>query len=233
MYTRNCPKCQEVITHKHIKSYKRSLKNKSCCYKCSNGKRSTPKRHCLDCGDEITKYGKTKRCKSCAAKESNSRPEEKLKRSKTLTGRVFTQEHKTKISKGLKKYLAPIVEENNKLLDVKKLYYKMVNKITNEQPIHLLDNYDKRGRAGTKGAYHLDHKYSKAMGFKNNVDPELIGNIANLEFIPWEENTKKIEKCSITLKELKLHQTTEFYQGYQETNYINKMNKIFKTENIL
>jgi transposase len=84
-------------------------------------------------------------------------------------------------------------------------YYKyelMVLKITRQQPIMTLTNYDKRGNSGVDGAYHLDHKFSIIEGFKNNVNPEIIGNIKNLEFIPWKENLKKRAKCSITLEEL-------------------------------
>ncbi len=39
-------------------------------------------------------------------------------------------------------------------------------------------------------------------GFRTNIKPEIIGNIKNLEFIPWEENIKKRTKCSITIEEL-------------------------------
>lgn len=84
-------------------------------------------------------------------------------------------------------------------------YYKYelkVLKITRQQPIKMLPNYEKRGNSGVDGAYHLDHKYSIIEGFKNNVKPELIGNIKNLEFIPWEKNLNKRTKCSITLEEL-------------------------------
>jgi len=48
----------------------------------------------------------------------------------------------------------------------------------------------------------LDHKYSKLQGFKDNVNPEIIGNINNLEFIPWKDNISKKDKCSITINEL-------------------------------
>lgn len=84
-------------------------------------------------------------------------------------------------------------------------YYKYeltVLKITRQQSIKTLPNYEKRGNSGVDGAYHLDHKFSIIEGFKNNVKPELIGNIKNLEFIPWEENLNKRAKCSITLEEL-------------------------------
>jgi len=83
-----------------------------------------------------------------------------------------------------------------------KKYHQKVRSITNKQDLQSLSNFDKRGKAGEDGAYHLDHKYSIAEGFRNDVNPEIIGNIANLEMIPWEENMMKNDKCSISLKEL-------------------------------
>lgn len=87
------------------------------------------------------------------------------------------------------------------LLEYKK-YRSDVNKVTNKQTIHLLDNFEKRGLCGIEGAYQLDHKYSISEGFKQNINPEIIGNIINLEFIPWETNLSKSGKCSITENEL-------------------------------
>lgn len=81
-------------------------------------------------------------------------------------------------------------------------YRQKVRSVTNQQEIEKLDNYDKRGVAGVQGAYHLDHKYSVKDGFINDVDPEVLGDIANLEFIPWEDNLKKNQCSSITLDEL-------------------------------
>jgi len=83
-----------------------------------------------------------------------------------------------------------------------KKYKSDVMKVTNQQPINELPNYDRRGNSGNDGVYHLDHKFSIMEGFKNNVPAEIIGNIKNLEFIPWEENIKKRTKCSITINEL-------------------------------
>jgi hypothetical protein len=83
-----------------------------------------------------------------------------------------------------------------------KKYRKKVINITNKQPIKNLPNYDKRGNYKNINAYHLDHKYSISEGFKNDILPEIIGNIENLEFIPWEDNLKKKNKCSITINEL-------------------------------
>lgn len=82
-------------------------------------------------------------------------------------------------------------------------YRKKVLSITNKQNISSLENYNKRGTYKNDDSYHLDHKFSIIEGFKNNIEPEIIGNINNLEFIPWKENLKKRTKCSITINQLK------------------------------
>lgn len=73
----------------------------------------------------------------------------------------------------------------------KKQYYRIVDFITSKQPIHLLENFEKRGRAGIEGAYHLDHKIPRILGFVNNIDPYIIGNLENLRFITWQENLSR------------------------------------------
>lgn len=89
----------------------------------------------------------------------------------------------------------------NSLSDFKK-YRKEVINITKKQPIHELPNFNRRGVSGVEGNYHLDHKFSIVEGFIQNINPKIIGNIKNLEFIPWEENVKKRTKCSINIIEL-------------------------------
>jgi len=83
-----------------------------------------------------------------------------------------------------------------------KKYKSKVIKITNQQPIQLLENFKKRGNSSKKNAYHLDHKFSIVEGFKQGIDPDVIGDISNLEFIPWRENISKGFRCSITIEEL-------------------------------
>lgn len=83
-----------------------------------------------------------------------------------------------------------------------KKYRRETLKITNKQPIFLLPNFEKRGVSGSEGAYQLDHKYSILQGFNDNIKPEIIGCLSNLEFIPWEENARKRTKCSINKEEL-------------------------------
>lgn len=79
--------------------------------------------------------------------------------------------------------------------DEYELYRKQVRNITNLQPVHLLENYEKRGNGYTnEEAYHLDHIYPISKGFKNGIPPEVIGDICNLKFIHWLENLKKSNK---------------------------------------
>lgn len=68
-----------------------------------------------------------------------------------------------------------------------KEYRKQVQKITAKQPLNQLQDYDKRGM----GKYHLDHILPVAYGFNQSIDPEVIGDIRNLRFIPYKSNLKK------------------------------------------
>jgi hypothetical protein len=45
-------------------------------------------------------------------------------------------------------------------------YRSKVFKATDNQAVKLLENFNKRGKAGKDGAYHLDHTYSIFKGFK-------------------------------------------------------------------
>jgi len=81
--------------------------------------------------------------------------------------------------------------KNIKDLD-KKLYYAMVWEVTEQQPLHILENSDKRGWKN----HHLDHIYPISMGFKEKIPPEKIGNIKNLRFIHYTENLDKGSKVT-------------------------------------
>lgn len=50
--------------------------------------------------------------------------------------------------------------------------------------------------------WELDNRYSVAEGFKNNVDPKIIGHWTNLDLINDAANASKWTKCSITLDQL-------------------------------
>lgn len=96
-------------------------------------------------------------------------------------------------------------ERNDSLPEYEK-YTRAVWRCTNMQPLETLVNYDKRGID-----FHLDHKFSIAEGFRQNLSPEVIGNIANLQILSSHENILKSDSCSISKDDLlleieKIHQ---------------------------
>lgn len=77
-------------------------------------------------------------------------------------------------------------------LTEKEKYYHDVLNITKQQPIELLENFEKRGRVDlVDDAYHLDHIISICYGYEQGISPKVIGDISNLRFIPAIENIKK------------------------------------------
>jgi hypothetical protein len=82
-------------------------------------------------------------------------------------------------------------EEYRDSLPEWKKYRVDVIRITKQQPLHLLENYDKRGVNGNPGVYTLDHKISIRKGFNEGIPADQIGHISNLEMLPWEQNISK------------------------------------------
>tara|TARA_R110000868_G_scaffold4895_2_gene30457 strand:- start:3947 stop:4885 length:939 start_codon:yes stop_codon:yes gene_type:complete len=122
---------------------------------------------------------------------------------KFLTNTSYRRNTSEGVSVGLvKRFRGMKYDEYLKITNDYKKYKNDVMRITRQQPICFLGNYEKRGNSGTNDAYHLDHKYSILEGFKNSIPPEIIGNIKNLEFIPWQDNIKKRTNCSINIEEI-------------------------------
>lgn len=84
--------------------------------------------------------------------------------------------------------------------DINKItYYKNVWEITETQPLHLLEGYDRQKRTRIdidKNAFHIDHIIPIIYGYKHGIPPEIIGNINNLRFISALENHKKSKKIN-------------------------------------
>lgn len=89
-------------------------------------------------------------------------------------------------------------------------YKQLVWYYTNQNDLTKLENHNKRARIEISGSYSLDHKFSVKQGFNNGINPEIIGSINNLEFIPSNQNSTKNTKSSIT-KEFLL----EKYYGHR------------------
>ncbi len=88
---------------------------------------------------------------------------------------------------------APIVIEPTKK-QLWRQYRQKAWQITNAQPLHLLENYEKRGFKN----YHLDHILSIWNAFHLNLPPETVGHISNLRMIPHKDNTNKGRKSHFT-----------------------------------
>ena len=82
----------------------------------------------------------------------------------------------------------------------REIYYEKVKYYT-RMNVHLLDECP--GVPGRHvGNYHIDHIFSVDAGFRNNIDPRIIGSIVNLRWMICEENTSKKQRCDIKLEEL-------------------------------
>jgi len=202
-YVCNCPTCNRPKYSK-AKKYPYGITltrmKQSNCYSCSKLESNNPA------------YNKQKSI------ETRKKLSESLKGKNTWSsGRKLTDKHKEKISNSLYKsyednkrkpdgYLISLGMENGlarglsryeyeQLISSKKQYYTAVHKITKRQNIESLEHCEKRGKSkkGTNN-YQLDHIIPISDGFRNNIDPEIIGNIINLRFIPWQENILRNKK---------------------------------------
>lgn len=79
------------------------------------------------------------------------------------------------------------------------------------------------GRAGTNGAYHVDHIYSVIHGFKNGISPWLISDRKNLQSIHWRENVKKSHKSTISFEDLCEETGYSKYKSQKEFEYFKKI----------
>jgi len=115
-----------------------------------------------------------------------------------LKGKSLPKEQRDTIRAGLiRHYYDMELTKWEELQDERKLYYTDVWRITKQQDIHLLENYDKRGNAGVDGNYQLDHIYPISIGFVNKIPAKIIGNIKNLQMLPWYDNRIKGNKMGL------------------------------------
>jgi len=91
----------------------------------------------------------------------------------------------------------------NQLSDYAK-YRRQVNQFTSRsiRLKYTQNELETRGLGGKNGAMNIDHKFSIVEGFRNNILPCIIGSQCNLELIPWLENYKKHDRCSISKGDL-------------------------------
>jgi hypothetical protein len=210
---RNCPECGKEKTYKSKVGFARAVKNNTLCQSCANKwdrvfgtEKANEMRYRYsedNTGKTLPEETKQKiRISVCNKWARDGYPQSGIEKLKQRTPKPHTEKtiNKLKQYTGEKSSaVQTILKERNITYDEYlstipewKRYYNEVQRITNQQPITILENYNKRGRAkhGTD-AYHLDHIISIKYGFDNDIDPSIIGNISNLRMIPWLENLKK------------------------------------------
>jgi hypothetical protein len=191
---RSCSFCNSEILHKG--KSKRwnvvlAIKKNHACSKCHVGvftKEQTPWNKNQQTSEETKlKQSLAKQGKPVHSKEYK----EWLSKNSQL---VRTGEFSVVVQKVLKETGLSYPEYLHKNSSFKE-YKQKVWHVTKQQPINLLQHSDKlRGLAGVPGAYQLDHIVSIKEGHEKNISPTIIGDIKNLQFLPWKENLQKKTK---------------------------------------
>ena len=144
----------------------------------------------------------------CAIKEDGL---DGFERTKIVLEELYQTERGKEIKKKRTRNQRATILKLKKLKDVTdldekerfKIYRKRVKYETEINDLTLLSNHEKRDKhTENEEAYHLDHIYSVAHGFENNIPPYIIGNIKNLQFIHWKENLSKNSDSWMTKDEL-------------------------------
>jgi hypothetical protein len=213
---RNCPICGKEKIYKSKTGFEQAVKNNSLCQSCANkwdqvfGQEKANEMRERYSQDNLGKILDDDIKQKIGTGVHNrwsehGYPESGKQKLRERTRNPHSEETKSKLRKytgeqssAIRKILKDRDITYDEYLDTIPMwnqYYNEVQRITSHQPIELLENYDKRGRAkhGTD-AYHLDHIISIKYGFDNNIDPNIIGNISNLRMIPWQENLQKSTK---------------------------------------
>lgn len=169
MFERKCPKCNKKLFYTRIDHHKLATQKNSLCGSCAKIGNNHPMY-----GKKHSKKTRNRMSKSMMGdKNPSKRVEVKEKIRNTLVGRYCGNKNPNwRDRRTIKKW---------------KRYIMDVWNVTRNQPLHTLENFDKRGYK----QYHIDHKISIYEGFKRNISVKKIGNIKNLQMLWWKDNIKK------------------------------------------
>ena len=182
--THNCTKCNKLLTYT----------NKGSWFNAKKRKEDRGSLLCKPCQDENARIVNKNNPKITGRpKGSKTSPEKLINYSRQGAGKrlnsILTFEQRM-IGIAKRNGYDSYEEYRNSLPEWKR--YKIdVWRVTNQQPLHLLEHFEKRGVNGQIGAYTLDHIISIRKGFIENIQAEKIGDISNLQMLPWEENITK------------------------------------------
>lgn len=103
-------------------------------------------------------------------------------------------------------------ENNEKLKEIKSIYKRYcqfqfsLNDFPDEFDFDLINKYGwykARNRGNNLNGISRDHKYSCNEAFNNLIDPYIISHPANCQLLIHNDNISKLDKCSLTIDELK------------------------------
>ena len=155
------------------------------------------------------------------------------KLSKSLIELNKCEIYKTKHKKAMLAARSRMVDRGEILSEKDKplfeVYSEKVDAYTKFQNLDLLRDIDFRlKRTNYLYAYELDHMISKKDGFINNIPPEVIGHISNLQVIPWQENATKSSNSYCIIEQSRVNYDIigesyipkfNFEKHYRERNY--------------
>jgi hypothetical protein len=210
LYKRNCPNCNSEIEYKNPRSFKWAERGGKECKSCRNLKLKTtmagmncgkPRRKnseiekkyfrdCPECNNPIG-YSTKKLLKQAISNNTICNSCNNYKHNKTWNN-IITTEHINKMRATKAGYNS--FEEYVEKYPEKEMYKRNVWRLTYQNDLTVLENWDKRGRCGVKGAYQLDHIYPISKGYENKIPPEELARMDNLRMIPWKENLLKSNK---------------------------------------
>lgn len=148
--------------------------------------------HCRVCAGKIGRANSIKK-PTGRPKGSRTRPERVQSHSRPGSGKRLSDSlsHEQRMQGIAKRNGYETYQEYRDSLPDWKAYKIDVWRVTRQQSLHLLENFERRGVNGEEDAYTLDHIISVKSGFMTNTPPEQIGDFSNLQMLPWEENITK------------------------------------------
>ncbi|ASU00173.1 hypothetical protein [Aeromonas phage AS-zj] len=185
-----CDKCLNVNETTSCVIYK-NPDRLNLCVKCFKSKAQKIYKSTKE-GVESTKRATLSRVNNSGWKESRLRAGESYKNWYYSLPEEAKMEKRISSRKQLIRFGSDNGRWNPNKEDFKK-YRNLVRTLTarNEHLYSKWENFDKIGKSGVDGAYQLDHIISIKYGFDHNICPTVIGDIKNLQLIPWQENRSK------------------------------------------
>lgn len=135
----------------------------------------------------------------------------------TKCGHTFTSTAKNLLTRGVecpicaKTYKTNIINHWSELNSARwrqtatdwKIYKSTVTKLSRvsyQQNKHLINPSNlPTGKAGTEGAYHIDHIVPIRYCYNNNIPPDICAHYTNLQMLGWRENIGSRDKLKDTI----------------------------------